>query len=72
VLTVIDDGPGFDAAIIGHVFDRYRRGDGRGNAGLGLAIVRSIALAHGGEVSAANEVAGGAKVALRLPLSRHG
>jgi two-component system, OmpR family, sensor kinase len=70
LLSVIDDGPGFDAAILDHVFDRYRRGDGRGNAGLGLAIARSIALAHGGEVSAANEAVGGAKVTLRLPLSR--
>jgi two-component system, OmpR family, sensor kinase len=70
LLSVIDDGPGFDAAIIDHVFDRYRRGDGRGNAGLGLAIVRSIALAHGGEVSAVNEAVGGANVTLRLPLSR--
>jgi two-component system, OmpR family, sensor kinase len=68
VLSVIDNGPGFDAAILDHVFDRYRRGDGRGNAGLGLAIVRSIAVAHGGEVTARNEPTGGANVT--MPLSR--
>jgi two-component system, OmpR family, sensor kinase len=69
-LAVIDDGPGFDAAIVDHVFDRYRRGDGRGNAGLGLAIVRSIVLAHGGEVTAGNQSSGGASVSLRIPKAR--
>ena len=70
VLDVTDDGPGFDPAVLPLVFDRYQRGDRRGEAGIGLAIVRSIAVAHGGSVSAANREAGGAIVSIRVPLSR--
>ena len=72
VLEVLDDGPGFDAALLGHVFDRYRRGDTRGDAGLGLAIVQAIVAAHGGAAEAANRPEGGACVRLRVPAStRH-
>jgi two-component system OmpR family sensor kinase len=72
VLEVIDDGPGFDAEALAHVFDRFRRGDERGSAGLGLAIVKAILAAHGGAVEAANREEGGAVVTLRVPLNRHG
>ena len=54
VIEVRDNGSGFDPAILPRVFDRYQRGDRRGEAGIGLAIVRAIALAHGGSVTAAN------------------
>jgi signal transduction histidine kinase len=70
VIDVSDDGPGFDEAIVGRVFERYQRGDRRGEAGLGLAIVKAIAAAHGGSASAANRVEGGAVVSLRIPLNR--
>lgn len=70
VIEVADDGPGFDETVLAHVFDRYRRGDTRGNAGLGLAIVKAIASAHGGAVEAANRPEGGAVVRLRVPLTR--
>ncbi len=58
LLTVTDDGPGVPAADWQRVFDRFTRlDDGRaredgdtGGAGLGLAIVRGIVHAHGGEV----------------------
>ncbi|HZE66580.1 MAG TPA: ATP-binding protein [Sporichthyaceae bacterium] len=72
-LSVSDDGPGFSPAVITSVFDRFVRADdarGRaaGGAGLGLAIVRAIAGAHGGGVSAHNgPPLGGATVMLRLP-----
>jgi signal transduction histidine kinase len=72
-LSVSDDGPGFPPAVITSVFDRFVRADdarGRaaGGAGLGLAIVRAIAGAHGGGVSAHNgPPLGGATVMLRLP-----
>jgi two-component system, OmpR family, sensor kinase len=49
---VSDDGPGFPAEFAEHAFERFSRADeGRtgGGAGLGLAIVRAIAVAHGGE-----------------------
>ncbi len=70
VVEICDDGPGFDPAVLEHVFDRYRRGDRRGEAGMGLAIVKAIAAAHGGAVEAANADGGGAIVRLRVPLAR--
>jgi signal transduction histidine kinase len=71
VIEVIDDGPGFDPAVLPRVFERYQRGDRRGEAGIGLAIVRAIATAHGGSASAANNADGpGAIVSIRIPLAR--
>ncbi len=71
VIEVVDDGPGFDPAVLPRVFERYQRGDRRGEAGIGLAIVRAIALAHGGSVSATNNADGpGATVSITVPLSR--
>ena len=72
VLSVIDDGPGFDPTMLPHVFERYRRGDSRGEVGLGLTLVQAILAAHGGEARAANRDEGGACVALRVPLTRTG
>jgi signal transduction histidine kinase len=70
VLDVIDNGPGFDEAVLPRVFERYQRGDRKGEAGIGLAIVKAIATAHGGSVIAQNNVDGGATVTLAVPLSR--
>jgi two-component system sensor histidine kinase MprB len=69
-VSVRDHGPGFDAADLPYVFDRfYRAAAARGlpGAGLGLAIVRQVAEAHGGSVEAANAPGGGAVLQLRLP-----
>lgn len=72
VLRVADNGIGIPSEALTHVFDRFYRannaramcGDG---AGLGLSIVQSIAIAHGGSVTI-NSVAGnGTTVALSLP-----
>lgn len=77
VIEVCDAGPGFPADFLPHAFERFRRPDrGRarsdGGAGLGLAIVHAIALAHGGRASAANRPAGGAAVRLALPAGPDG
>ena len=80
VLTVEDDGEGFDAGQAEHVWDRFYRGDkARGRkgsvgdgAGLGLSIVRGFVEAHGGEVACASAPGKGAAFTLRLPLSRNG
>jgi two-component system OmpR family sensor kinase len=72
VIEVRDRGPGFPPDFLPHAFERFRRPDrGRarseGGAGLGLAIVRAIALAHGGRVAAGNRPGRGAAVRLELP-----
>jgi len=72
-ITVADSGPGFPAGLLSSAFEPFSRADparGRadGGAGLGLAIVRAVAQAHGGDVEARNDPAGGAIVALRLPV----
>ncbi|MFF7977062.1 ATP-binding protein [Streptomyces sp. NPDC007905] len=74
VIEVRDHGPGFPPAFLPLAFERFRRADAArarasGGAGLGLAIVRSIAEAHGGSVAADNPEGGGARVRLELPLA---
>jgi two-component system OmpR family sensor kinase len=67
-IEVADHGPGFDRQVAEHAFERFTRGDPartRGGAGLGLAIVRSIAEAHGGRATIV--VGEGATVRLWLP-----
>lgn len=69
VVTVADDGPGFSPEVLPKVFDRYQRGDQRGEVGVGLAIVKAIVEANGGTVAAANAEGGGAEVTISLPLT---
>ncbi len=57
ILTVRDSGVGIDGALLPHVFDLFIQGERRadrpeGGLGLGLALVRSLAQRHGGDVSA--------------------
>jgi two-component system OmpR family sensor kinase len=70
--VVQDDGPGIPADQRERVFDRFHRTDvardrASGGIGLGLAIVRAIAEAHGGRVRAGAGAAGGARLELELP-----
>jgi signal transduction histidine kinase len=72
VVTVSDTGPGIPAEDLDHAFDRFhlRRRHGRGSpdgAGLGLAIVRDLTEAMGGEVSVASADGEGATFTVRLP-----
>ena len=74
VIEVRDAGPGFPPDFLPHAFERFGRPDsGRardaGGAGLGLAIVQAIALAHGGRAVARNDPRGGAVVRLEVPVS---
>lgn len=72
-LVVEDDGPGFAAEDLPHIFDRFYRVDRSrqaGGTGLGLAIVREIVRRQGGGITARNRPAGGACVAVELPAAR--
>ncbi|MDW5598846.1 HAMP domain-containing sensor histidine kinase [Conexibacter stalactiti] len=69
-VSVRDHGPGIAAEDLPHVFDRFyrsRRARGLPGAGLGLAIVRQVAEAHGGVVRAQTVAGGGARLVLSLP-----
>lgn len=70
IIDIVDNGAGFDPATLNRVFERFQRGDRQGEAGIGLAIVKAIAAAHGGTTSASNRDGGGAVVTLRIPLNR--
>lgn len=70
-LEVADNGPGFSAAELPYVFERFYRADpsrSTAGTGLGLAIVREIVRAHGGEAHAINRAEGGACLRIDLPL----
>jgi two-component system, OmpR family, sensor histidine kinase MprB len=64
-LTVRDEGPGVADEDLPHIFDRFYRARDASpypGLGLGLAIVRQVVQAHGGEVSARPGASGGLEV----------
>ncbi|ACG71554.1 integral membrane sensor signal transduction histidine kinase [Anaeromyxobacter sp. K] len=65
-LTVQDSGPGIPAAARGKMFEPFFTTK-PGGTGLGLAVSRAIARAHGGELAVAAAAEGGACFALTLP-----
>ena len=74
-LEVANHGPKIDTAAQSHLFDPLMRGlepaEGREGLGLGLFIVRQIALAHGGDVAVRSGVDEGTTVfSVRLPRQR--
>jgi len=69
-ITVQDSGPGFSDAALAAAFQPFNRADNRtSGAGLGLALARAIAEAHGGGAEVWNVPAGGAAVMLTVPAS---
>jgi nitrogen fixation/metabolism regulation signal transduction histidine kinase len=68
VVTVCDNGPGFQRELLGRVFDPYVTSKPKGT-GLGLAIVKKIVEEHGGRIDADNRPEGGARVSVLLPVS---
>ncbi|MFL6642980.1 MAG: ATP-binding protein [Paraburkholderia fungorum] len=72
VLIVEDDGPGIPLAERNRIFEPFHRLDSSrdrhtGGFGLGLAIVRRVALVHGGDVRLEEAASGGARFVVTLP-----
>ncbi len=70
-LAVLDTGPGIPVADLPHVFERFYRADPArarvpGTSGLGLSIVRALAVAQDGSAGAENVEPHGARFWLRL------
>jgi signal transduction histidine kinase len=69
-IQVSDEGGGFPPAFLGEAFERFSRAErsrSTPGAGLGLAIVATIAQAHGGSAAVSNDPA---RIMLTLPASR--
>ncbi len=72
VLEVSDTGVGIAPSDLPHVFDRFWQSAHarRAGAGLGLAIARGIAQAHGGDISVSSELGIGTRFVATLPMKR--
>jgi signal transduction histidine kinase len=70
-VAVEDAGPGVPKELEGRIFDRFARGAGEPGHGLGLAIARAYAQAHGGDL-VYDPRPGGARFELLIPQERNG
>lgn len=70
VVSVKDRGPGIPAAEQARLFEPYARGDhsAQRGVGLGLAVCRAIAQAHGGQLTYRPRPGGGSSFVLTLPV----
>jgi two-component system sensor histidine kinase KdpD len=76
-LLVTDDGPGIAPDALPHIFDKFAKGpqrvstraDGSQGIGLGLAIAKGIADAHGGSIEVESPASGGrgTRFTMRFP-----
>jgi signal transduction histidine kinase len=77
VLQVSDTGIGIPSDQLRRVFERFYQVDGSatrrfGGIGLGLALVKEIAEAHGGQVTVTSQVGVGTTFTVRLPVQEPG
>ena len=75
-VTVADDGVGIDPDSMSTLFERFSHGvehtgAGRAPYGIGLALVREIAQAHGGDIAVASTPGQGARFTLTVPAAEH-
>ncbi len=73
VITIKDTGPGIPPDRLDDMFHPFTRGDdsrniATGGAGLGLAIARTIILAHGGKITLENRAEGGLCASISLQM----
>ncbi|AKH44108.1 signal transduction histidine kinase [Altererythrobacter atlanticus] len=69
-ISVIDNGPGLDFAQANHLFERFHRGETRGEgSGLGLSLVHALVQAHGGRTELTPNPGGGTVATLYFPLT---
>jgi heavy metal sensor kinase len=74
-IVVADQGPGIPPEQLDRIFERFYRVAGNasrtvGGAGIGLAISRWIAQAHGGDIRVESGIGAGSRFIVTLPLSR--
>ena len=70
LVEVANSGPAVPADVLPHLFEPFRRGEGRtgsSGVGLGLSIVQSVAERHGAVVEARPGDQGGLTVRVTLP-----
>jgi signal transduction histidine kinase len=72
LIVVEDDGPGIDPSEHASIMEPFvrleqSRNRGTGGAGLGLAIARGVAEAHGGNISLGRAASGGLRLTISLP-----
>jgi two-component system, OmpR family, sensor histidine kinase KdpD len=71
LLVVADDGPGLPPGDSENLFEKFQRGRSESNivgVGLGLAICRAAVRLHGGDIRAMDNLGGGARFEITLPL----
>jgi two-component system sensor histidine kinase BaeS len=70
-MIISDTGTGIPAAELDHIFERFQSGSelGDGRTGLGLALVRAVARAHGGEALVRSVPGQGSEFELRLAVT---
>jgi two-component system phosphate regulon sensor histidine kinase PhoR len=73
LLTVADEGPGIPKDELSYIFDRFYRGRAvrsrsAGGSGIGLSLVKHIALAHGGRVQVKSDLGKGASFEVTIPI----
>lgn len=72
VISILDRGAGIAPDEVDKLFDKFYRGRSEGKEkglGLGLAICKSVVIAHGGKIWMENRTGGGAIFRFTLPLS---
>ncbi len=77
IVRVADTGIGIAPEHLSHLFDRFYRADASrnratGGAGLGLAICKTIAEAHGGTISVESTIEKGTKFTMTIPAGKAG